>query len=150
MSHTESCFTCARFAGSMCGTLRLAPELSLHCLVGCYHHTWVKGHTWALLMYHHCKRACSNSAFYVHGKLPQMQYACTLPSQDTFMLPNLQTQPNDRMLVTRLQPGPFSGCSCQHLTSHMHVLQHHCCSRQQFTCSISGTRMRMDPCHDLR
>ncbi|CAK0786985.1 hypothetical protein CVIRNUC_010201 [Coccomyxa viridis] len=29
--------------------------------------------------------------------------------QDTFMLPNLQTQPNDRMLVTRLQPGPFSG-----------------------------------------
>ena len=30
--------------------------------------------------------------------------------QDTFMLPNLQTKPNDRMLVTRLQPGPFSGC----------------------------------------
>ena len=26
------------------------------------------------------------------------------------MLPNLQTKPNDRMLVTRLQPGPFSGC----------------------------------------
>ena len=25
------------------------------------------------------------------------------------MLPNLQTQSNDRMLVTRLQPGPFSG-----------------------------------------
>ena len=30
--------------------------------------------------------------------------------QDTFMLPNLQTKGNDRMLVTRLQPGPFSGC----------------------------------------
>lgn len=29
--------------------------------------------------------------------------------QDTFMLPNLQTKSNDRMLVTRLQPGPFSG-----------------------------------------
>ena len=29
--------------------------------------------------------------------------------QDTFMLPNLQKKPNDRMLVTRLQPGPFSG-----------------------------------------
>ena len=25
------------------------------------------------------------------------------------MLPNLQTKSNDRMLVTRIQPGPFSG-----------------------------------------
>ncbi|CAL5229192.1 g12472 [Coccomyxa viridis] len=29
--------------------------------------------------------------------------------QDTFLLPNLQTKSNDRMLVTRVQPGPFSG-----------------------------------------
>ena len=40
-----------------------------------------------------CRDACS--------------FLCWL--QDTFLLPNLQTKSNDRMLVTRVQPGPFSG-----------------------------------------